>query len=97
MYNHNNITLYAFVYVDDILVTGSSSTLIHELITKLNLKFALKQLGAPRYFLEVEVHKQADDSLLLTQTKYINDLLSKITMIGAKGVPTPHDEHVQIE
>lgn len=68
------------VYVDDILVTGSSSTLIHELINKLNLKFALKQIVAPRYFLGVEVHKQPDGSLLLTQTKYIHDLLSKITM-----------------
>lgn len=32
IYNHNNITLYSLVYVDDILITDSSSTLVHSLI-----------------------------------------------------------------
>lgn len=89
MYNYNNITLYALLYVDDILITGSSSTLIHELMTQLNLKFALKRLGVPRYFLENEVLKQDDGSLLLNKAKYIHDLLFKVTTTGAKGIPTP--------
>lgn len=38
IYSHSSTTLYA-------LVIGTSSTLIHNLITKLNSTFALKELG----------------------------------------------------
>lgn len=89
VYNHNNITLYALAYVDEILITGSSSKLIHDLMNKLNMKFSLKQLGLPRYFLGVNVHSQSDGSLLLAQTKYIHDLPNKFTMTEAKGVDPP--------
>lgn len=69
IYNHNNIKLYALIYVYDILITGSSSKFIHDLINKLILKFTLKQLGAPWYFLSVEVYSQPHGSLLHKQTK----------------------------
>lgn len=34
VYSHQGIVLYALVYVNDIFLTSSSSTLIHDLITK---------------------------------------------------------------
>ncbi|XP_058785002.1 uncharacterized mitochondrial protein AtMg00810-like [Vicia villosa] len=83
------ISLHALVYVDDILIIGSSSAHIHELIIKLHHKFALKKLGRPSYFLGIEVKFQSNGSLLLTQTKYIKYLLSRAKMDGANGVPTP--------
>ncbi|XP_050890359.1 uncharacterized mitochondrial protein AtMg00810 [Lathyrus oleraceus] len=88
-YNHQGITLYVLVYVDDILITGSSSLLVHKLITQLNQQFALKQLGKPEYFLGLEVAYQANGSIILTQTKYIRDLLSRFHMEEANGVPSP--------
>lgn len=75
--------------MDDILKTGSSLTLIHDLITKLHDKFSLKKLGIPQYFLGLEVHYQQNGSLLLTQTKYIKYLLVKVNMRTSKGVITP--------
>lgn len=89
IYNYHNVTLYARVYVDDILIIGSSSKLIHELIEKLHKKFARKKLGVSQYFLGIEVHHRANVTLLLTQTKYIHDLMSKFYMVEAKGVATP--------
>lgn len=89
IYNYHKVTLYARVYVDDILIISSSSKLIHELIEKLHTKFARKKLGVPQYFLGIEVHHQANVTLLLTQTKYIHDLMSKFHMMEAKGVATP--------
>lgn len=37
--------LYVLIYVIDIIITGTSSSLIKNLITKLKLQFALKELG----------------------------------------------------
>lgn len=89
VYNHNGITLYALVYVDDILITGSSSKLVADLISKLNSNFALKHLGKPDYFLEIEVKYLDNGSIILTQTKYICDLLHKATMADCNSISTP--------
>lgn len=51
-YSKGSTRVYALVYVDDIILTGSSSTFISDLIAKLNGEFALKQLGELDYFLE---------------------------------------------
>jgi histone deacetylase 1/2 len=89
VYTHKGITLYVLVYVDDILLTGSSSTLLHDLICKLNSKFALKHMGKPDYFLGIEVKYLSNGSILLTQSKYIRDLLHRANMAEAKGITTP--------
>lgn len=77
------------VCVDGILLTGSSPKWIHDLINKLHIKFSLKHLGVIKYFLAIEVHHQPNGLMILTQTKYIQDLLSKVNMYVAKGVHTP--------
>lgn len=80
MYHNKGIQLYASVYVDDILITGSSPQLVQDLITKLQSHFALKHLGKPEYFLGIEVKYLTNGSLFLTQSKYIQDLLSRAKM-----------------
>ncbi|KAH9657500.1 retrovirus-related pol polyprotein from transposon RE2 [Citrus sinensis] len=47
--------LVILIYVDDILVTGSSSAQIEGIITLLGSEFALKNLGDFNYFLGLEV------------------------------------------
>jgi histone deacetylase 1/2 len=44
-------TLIILVYVDDIIITSSSSTQISSLIAKLDSVFALRDLGQLSYFL----------------------------------------------
>ena len=85
----NCSSLFVLVYVDDIVVTGSSSQEIHELISRLRGLFSLKDLGKLSYFLGIEVKKTADGGLHLSQKKYIQDLLKKTKMDGAKSLPTP--------
>lgn len=63
------ISLYVLVYVDDILITGSCSSLVQYLINKLYTKFSLKRLGKPSYFLGIKVKHLKYGSLLLTQCK----------------------------
>lgn len=81
--------LYALVYVDDIILIGSSPSLIADLIAKLNCKFALKQLGELNYFLGIEVKKLQTGSLILSQAKYIKELLAKANMSDANDIGSP--------
>jgi histone deacetylase 1/2 len=89
IYCHNSITVYLLVYVDDIIITGSSSTFVQNIIDKLHSTFALKQLGDLEYFLGVEVHSLPNGTLHLTQSKYIRDLLVKTNMQDAKPISSP--------
>lgn len=70
VYSKASHIIYMLVYVDDIIVTGNSSSLIQHIISQLHSNFALKQLGELDYFLGIQVHK-ASNGLLLTQTKYL--------------------------
>ncbi|RVW88665.1 Retrovirus-related Pol polyprotein from transposon RE1 [Vitis vinifera] len=85
----NCSSLFVLVYVNDIVVTGSSSQEIQELISKLSGLFSLKDLGELSYFLGIEVKKTTDGGLHLSKKKYIQDLLKKTKMDGAKSLPTP--------
>lgn len=75
--------------MDDIILTDSSLALISELITKLNGKFALKKLGGLDYFLGIEVKRTASRALLLSQAKYICELLTKANLTDANLIATP--------
>lgn len=56
IYHHGTYILLLLVYVDDVILTGNDSQLINHLIKSLDSKFALKELGALRYFLGIDVH-----------------------------------------
>lgn len=94
--NSKGVHLYILVYVDDILITGSSPQLIMDLINKLNKKFALKRMGRPEYFLGIEVKTLSDGSMLLTQTKYIHDLLNCAGMLNCSSMTTPMVANVKL-
>lgn len=61
--------------MDDIIIMGDSLSFIEKLITQLNSVFALKQPGDLDYFLRIEVKSLSDGSPVLTQSKYIRNLL----------------------
>nr|KYP51561.1 hypothetical protein KK1_026589 [Cajanus cajan] len=77
------------VYVDNIILTGNSPSLLQKLIDQLNEIFSLKDLGTLDYFLGIEVKPISDGRLLLSQHKYIFDLLTKVKMEDSKGISTP--------
>lgn len=79
-YTQGGSLLYVLVYVNDIIIIGSSSSLITSLIQRLNVKFALKELGELDYFLGIEVKKTPAGSLVLSQAKYIWELLERADM-----------------
>jgi len=58
---------YVLVYVDDIIITSSSSSEITSFIVHLNNKFSLKDLGPFYFFLDIEVKHYSDGGILLSQ------------------------------
>jgi histone deacetylase 1/2 len=89
IYTRDKQVVYILVYVDDIIITGSSTKLVQSLVDKLDSVFSLKQLGDLDYFLGIEVKHLPDNSLLLSQGKYIRDLLTKTNMLECKPIATP--------
>jgi histone deacetylase 1/2 len=87
-YRKGNITIFLLIYVDDIIVASSSEKATHALLADLKSEFALKDLGELHYFLGIEV-KKTRDGILLSQEKYISDVLKRAGMAGCKPVNTP--------
>jgi len=78
---------YLLVYVDDILLTGSNSVMLHHLIQVLSSEFKLRDLSVVHYFLGIEVQPTAM-GLMLRQHKYILDVLTRAGMTSCKPVDT---------
>ena len=62
---------------------------MHDFIKQLGLSFALKDLGPLHYFLGIEVSWLKNNSIHLSQAKYINDLLRRTNMDHSKPQPSP--------
>ena len=54
-----------------------------------------KDLGRPRYFLEIEI-AHAKDGIVLSQRKYVLDLLQESGMLGCKPVNSPVDSSLDL-
>ncbi|RVW39495.1 Retrovirus-related Pol polyprotein from transposon RE1, partial [Vitis vinifera] len=83
------MTLF-IVYVDDIIITGDDEEGIGNLKKLLAREFEIKDLGQLRYFLGMEVGR-TKEGIVVTQRKYVLDLLQETGMLGCKPVDTPMD------
>jgi histone deacetylase 1/2 len=80
--------LLLLIYVDDILITGSSPSQISAFISHLSSVFSMKDLGDIHYFLGLQIARDAT-TITVTQTRYLVSLLQKFSLAGAKPVATP--------
>lgn len=76
------------VYVDDLIITGTSATLFNRLISQLNGAFALKDLGSLHCFLGINI-TTTKTGPTMSQVGYIHDILIQTHMDEATPVPTP--------
>ena len=80
--------LYLLVYVDDIILTRNNADLVSQFVTRLAQRFSLKDLSNLSYFFGVEVVPHPS-GILLSQWRYIQELLAHTHMEQAKHVLTP--------
>lgn len=76
------------IYVDDMVVTKNDSAERNALQSYLSREFEMKDLGALKYFLGIEISR-TDNGIFLSQSKYVLDLLWKIGMSANEPVDTP--------
>ncbi|CAL1399312.1 unnamed protein product [Linum trigynum] len=88
VYSHGETLLYFLVYIDDLLLTGNDPTVLHRFQQALSHRFSLKALGAVDYFLGIEVIPTTT-GYILSQHKYMVDILHHFLMTDAKPVDTP--------
>ncbi|KAG6619107.1 Integrase catalytic core protein [Phytophthora cinnamomi] len=79
------------VYVDDVLVTGSSADMIAEVKRQLKSRFEMTDSGKCSFILGIEVVDNADGSVTLSQARYINDILERFGMQDCKPAASPVD------
>jgi hypothetical protein len=83
------------VYVDDIVITGDDVEEIKWLKEKLGKAFEIKDLGLLRYFLGIEIARSSK-GIVLSQRKYVLDLLTETGMLGCRPCCSPIDKNHQI-
>lgn len=94
-YQVKDISIFVLVYVDDIIITGNDASSISSLISRLELKFSIKNLGPLRYFLGIEVSRSSK-GIFLCQRKYILDILNDSGFTNSKPSPFPMEQHLKL-
>ena len=86
-YSTDNALLYFLVYVDDLITAGSDPSHVDTIIRQFDSKFSTEDLRVLSFFYGVKV-LVTPTGLLLSQQKYVIDLLCKHNMLGTKPVST---------
>ncbi|WVZ81617.1 hypothetical protein U9M48_028972 [Paspalum notatum var. saurae] len=86
VYRHGDEMAYLLLYVDDIVLTASSPSLLQRIITSLQQEFAMKDLGVLHHFLGVIVEPRPS-GLLLHQRQYTLDIPERAGMADRNPLP----------
>ena len=76
------------IYIDDMIITGDDVEEIQNLKESLIKEFEMKDLGALKYFLGIEVLR-SKHGIFLRQKEYVLDLLAETGLLYCKPAETP--------
>jgi hypothetical protein len=79
------------LYVDDILIFGTSFDVIKEVKDFLSCCFEMKDLGVADVILNIKLLKDDDGGITLLQSHYVQKILSRFGYSDCKSSPTPYD------
>lgn len=84
--------LHILIYVDDLVIAGNDSAVIAQFKEYLHSCFRMKDLGALKYFLGIEVSR-GPDGIYLSQRKYCLDIISECGLTAGRPVDTPMEQN----
>ena len=88
--------LILVLYVDDLLIIGSSASAIAIVKRALHDRFLMTDMGPLHFLLGLEISQNAT-GIKLSQVKYARDLLERFRMTDCKPAPTPFLSGVCLE
>uniref|UniRef100_A0AAV1UYD7 Polyprotein n=1 Tax=Peronospora matthiolae TaxID=2874970 RepID=A0AAV1UYD7_9STRA len=83
--------VFVLVYVDDVLVTGSSLEMIARTKNDLKTRFEMTDSGKCAFVLGIELLDGEDGSVTMCQRRYVDDVLKRFGMEECKAVASPVD------
>jgi hypothetical protein len=95
VYKEGESLAYLLLYVDDIILTASSTDLLQRFITLLHSEFAMTDLGDLHHFLNISVTRSSD-GIFLSQRQYAVELLQRAGMAECHSTSTPVDTHAKL-
>ncbi|GKE83972.1 ribonuclease H-like domain-containing protein, partial [Tanacetum coccineum] len=90
IYTQGMETAYLLLYVDDIVLTASSETLLERIIASLHHEFSMTDLSSLNYFLGISVTRDSS-GMFLSQRKYVVEILERAHMVNCNPSQTPVD------
>ena len=89
--------VYLLLYVDDMLIAAKDMFELNKLKSELSGEFEMKDLGAAKKILGMEIRRdKAAGKLYLTQKSFVEKVLERFGMKNAKPVSTPLAAHFKL-
>ncbi|XP_020690111.1 uncharacterized protein LOC110105085 [Dendrobium catenatum] len=88
VFRQNNVEMYLLVYVDDILLTDNNSQAVTKLMTQLNSRFTMKNMGTAHQFLGIKIDT-FPDKYILSQSVYANSIVQMAGLQRCNSVSNP--------
>ncbi|GJZ96368.1 ribonuclease H-like domain-containing protein [Tanacetum coccineum] len=79
---------YLLLYVDDIILSASSSVFLQRIIASFHSEFAMTDLGSLNYFIGIS-SQRSFTGLFLSQSKYVEEILKRANMHKCTPCRTP--------
>jgi hypothetical protein len=97
MYRHNldDDILLVGVYVDDLVIIGSSLAAVEEFEEEMKRAFLMSDLGLLSFYLGIEVCQDAG-GITLQQSHYAKKILEMAGMADCKAAATPMEERLKL-
>lgn len=90
---HPDDLVIIVIWVDDLLLATKHESTMTRIKDELNRKFQMKDLGIVSWFLGIHFRRD-DNSIIMSQARYVERVLEKFSMQNCKPKGTPCDQNV---
>lgn len=85
-----DIVCYILLYVDDLAIISNNVQMVNDIKAKLAREFEMTDVGKINSFLGIHVDRNSsDNSIALSQSRYLKNVLMKFEMNNCKSATTP--------